>query len=262
MTSTPDADLQDVAADSSVDTLPDASEPRFHAAIFLERWKRADPKAEHTIASAMTFGNLPGQPGLHGADEYCRYHEVIVWSDTGPKPPDYGTFHLTAPALGTVQFTEKAAYEPPLGALGWNAGDLLKIATTGAEVPAFALEDTVPAPAILTTYDLPSVVAQQIHIDRSKPLPLEWTPVSTEVFLLLLQFDDAANPRRGLWCFFPGASGSAAVSTAALEHLLESKSVTLSNLYFGGASRKTKALERVDVEMVTWNAQGARVVVE
>jgi len=147
------------------------------------------------------------------------------------RSPDYGTFQLTTPKVGTVTFTEAKECEPASG-FAWDTGDTLTVTTTGGAIPSFSLTDTVPAQATVTSHDLPSLQPNQLVIPRSAPFAITWAPVTTEVFLLVLQFDDASNPRKGLWCFYPGAAGSASIPAEALAHLLPSQSVTSTNLYF------------------------------
>lgn len=246
------------AADGSTVDRPAAR--RYRAVVMLERWARADPRAEHTIAAVLSFNTDGSQPFLRDVDARCRYHERVDWTATQP-PPDYGTFHLAAPAIGEATFTEASGYEPSGGALGWDTGAALRVWTTGGEVPAFSLDDTVPAQASLTSHDLSALRAQELVIPRDSPFALRWTPAPTEVFALVLQFDEAASPQRGLWCFFPGAEGSASIPVAALSHLLDSSGVAFTNFYFSGVSRRSRSLERVDVEMVTWKGQAARILV-
>lgn len=226
----------------------------------IERWVRTDPAASHTIAATVTFHQDSPPPLFADIDEHCGYHDGY-WVPAGPKEPSFGPVTLVAPKLGTVTFPSPSGYEPA-GGLGWDTGDKLKLTAPGGDLPGFDLEDEVPAPVAVTSVDLVSLKANQLTIDRSKPYPLTWVPVSSEVFVLFLQFVDADYPLRGVLCFFPGQTGAAELPTAVLGHLIASKDVPMTNLYISGASRKTPSLPGVKLEMVTWNGRAARIQVQ
>ncbi len=235
--------------------------PRPLLVVGLERWERVDPRDRHTIAVALSFRTDGRAPSLLPADARCRYHEDLTWP-AGSAPPSYGLFRLATPRSGPVEFTEALAYEPADGSLAWDTGDRLRVETTGSEVPPFTLEDVVPAKVTLTSHDLPNLRANALRIPRATPLAIRWTPADGEVYLLFLQFDDARSPRRSLWCFYPARDGAASVSTAALSRLIPSSGVRATNLYFGGASRRRTTAGAIDVEMITWHAEAARVLVD
>lgn len=236
----------------------------YHAFVMLERWIRADPAAQHTIGAIAPFYQDSRLPHFGYVDAWCGYHEGD-WREPDRLPPSFGAVHMDIPQLGTVAWTETSvsnAYEPPGGTLGWDTGDTLKVVATGGDVPGFTLEDTVPSPAVLTSHDLSSLTAGELVIPRDQPFSLTWEPAPAEVFALFLQFDDASYIQHGVWCFFPGDTGSAVVSPELLGHLVPSSMVASTNFYFSGASREHLALEGVDLEMVTWNGEAARVLVQ
>lgn len=257
----------DAVADAgqSADGTTDAAvDPRYRAFFMVERWQRADPTANHTMAAIVSFHTDAQLPRFENIDGFCGYHEGD-WVHAGMTPPAFGTVRMEVPLLGEVTWVsdpQGAGYEPPSGMLGWDTGDNVKLTTSGGDVPGFVLEDTVPAKPLLTSHDLPKYKAGQLVIKRDQPLALTWEPVATEVFALFLQFDDATYKRKGILCFFPGASGSATIPTQVLAHLILTKEVKATNFYFSGASRKKLALDKADVEMVTWKGEAARVTVE
>lgn len=255
----------DAGSDAATDALGDADTgPRYRSFLMLERWARLDPKADNAMTGLVTFHADGAMPRATTIDERCVVHEGF-WKETGTRPPSWGTVRMQGTDLGEVTFVaddEGMGYEAPGAIPVWNTGSKLRVIAAGADLPGFDVEDTVPAQAFLTKWDLLTVKANEISIRRDQPLVLTWTPVSTDVFFLVLQFDDAASKRFGFWCTWPGASGTATVPTSIIGKAIASTSVKATNLYFGGASRKRLALDRVDLDVVTWKGQCARVLVQ
>jgi len=251
-------------ADASVDA--EAATPSKYLSVFMiERWARTDPKAEHTMTGVITVHTDDTMPRVVTIDEHCRLHEGI-WSG---KQPGFGPIRMQGTDIGEVEWTQDelggAGYEHSTGIPVWNTGSKLKLVVGSATFPGFELEDTVPAQAVLTSHDFVAMKANELQLRRDGTLDLAWTPVSTEVFTLVLQFVVATGgntlAKRGLWCFYPGAQGKATIPNGALSRLEPTSTGLLTNLYFGGASRKRLALDRVDVEMVTWKGQAVRATV-
>lgn len=263
-TAPPDASVADGSIDAPADAGAETSSgSRYRAFFMIERWLRTDPLAKNTMTAAPIFRS-DGLPRYTQIDEHCGYHEGD-WKSAGLRPPSFGAITMHAPSTGWVTWVEDAegaAWDAPPGTLAWNAGDAITVKASGRDLPGFELQDVVPEPALLTNHDMPSLRAGALRIPRAAPFALAWTPVPTEVFALFLQFRDYPDKSVGILCFFPGDRGAAEIPRAVLEHLEPAQSVLFTNFYFSAASRKRVALERVDVEMITWNGHSARVTID
>lgn len=239
---------------------------RYRAFLMLERWERSDPAARHTIAALQPFRSDDKQPSFTWLDSHCGHHRGD-WRRGDPLPPSHGITRMRAPALGEVAWNMNggsliSGYEPEGGAMGWDSGDRLEVTALGGDLPGFHVEAVVPERAELTSHDLEHAAARSVVIVRGEPLELTWDPVASEVIALFLQFEESTYLANGLWCFFPGAAGSAQVPVEAMNALLPTSAITNTNFYFGGAVRQQLALEGVDLESVTWKARAARVLVQ
>lgn len=244
----------------------DAAGPTWHALVSLERWHRSDPVAEHTMTGIRLDHLDDREPAWVQVDERCGYH-LSDWTNVDEPVPSFGTIRMQGTDVGEVVWESGErgpGWEDPTGALVWDTGSTLKVTADGADLPGFELEDTVPAQAVLTSHDFASLHANEMVLSRTEPLALTWQPAGSDVMLLMLQGDSAFSSFGvGLVCTFPGADGAASIPADVLSHLLPSTdpAAALTNIYFGGASRKDLELDDVDLTMITWKGEVARIQV-
>lgn len=234
----------------------------YFAWALVERFTR--DKVTKTMASVLTLNEGDAEPRLIRLDERCFFHTPLRWDLTGIDPPKYGQVTLTGP--GAKQWP--LDYDANGVGYGsstpeWDAGDLMGLHATGAEMPSFDFETVVPPEPTLTSKDLTALAQFEWTIHRSEPLELTWTPVSGEVHMLILQLDANASPQSGLRCVFPGMDGKATVTADFLGHLGPiGGSITQNNFYFHGITRKTATIDDVDIEFGNINGKAVRVNID
>lgn len=97
----------------------------------------------------------------------------------------------------------------------WAAGESIKIAGAGDEVPAFAT--SLPSPRTLDAgYDGPRVSQS---LDRTMQLGVSWTAATGDVVVTVDQTRADSLPRTQISCTFAGSTGGAWVPTDALAFL-------------------------------------------
>lgn len=235
--------------------------------VSLERWHRNDPSAEHTMAGIITFHLDDRLPYWRELDPFCGAG-YGNWEELEFRPASFGELRMQIADRGEVVWAYdghgEAGWEAADGALAWDSGDTLRVVAKGGEAPAFEVEDVVPALVELTSIDLRAQTANQLHIPRSQPLDLRWAATQGDVFLLIFQFQATNSLVRRHWlqCYWPGASGGATVPTEVLGVLDRSTPDVNTNLYFGGGSRKRQTLEGIDLDVITWKNEVARIQID
>ncbi|MBI1944258.1 MAG: hypothetical protein HYS27_01110 [Deltaproteobacteria bacterium] len=238
----------------------------FHSILALERWHRTDPAREVTMTGLVTFHVDDRLPSWLDVDESCRVQHGN-WDDSSFRPPSFGTIRMSVNGKEEETWTEDSqgiGWGAPDGTLAWDSGDSIRVTAEGDEAPGFEVEATMPQQVVLTSHDLAALSANEMHLDRSVPLELEWTATDGEVLLLFLQFDALNDMRkqRWIWCTWPAADGAATVPTTVLEHLVASHLLLSSNIYFGGVETQQLALEGLDLDVFTFKNEVARIQVD
>lgn len=239
----------------------------FHSYMALERWHRADPANEHTMTALVTMHRDERLPSWRALDAQCSV-SLGNWAEQQARPPSYGTVRMQLGDRREVRWAEdpygETRWEDANEALAWDSGDALRVVVEGAEAPGFTIDTVVPPLVELTSHDLRALAANALHVSRSQPLELRWAPTQGSVYLLFLQFKDGTRllRQRSVSCVFPAEPGEVSVSTDVLGQLLPSSPELGTNIYFGGGGLQTFELDGVDVEVVTFKNEVARIQID
>lgn len=239
----------------------------FTSLIALEKWHRSDPATNLTGTGLITFHQDTRVPRWADLDEHCGAH-FGNWAQSPNRKPSFGDVRMTVSNGSQMTWAEDEegmGWEAAAGeTAGWDSGDTLNVTAAGGEAPGFSLETVVPEQVVLTSHDLASLAANQLHVARGAPLELRWQPTTGSVLLLFLQFpaSNALHKERGIWCVFPASTGTVSVPPSVLENLVPSRPGLNTNIYFGGGSVVRRDVDGLDLRIVTFKNEAARIQVD
>lgn len=214
-----------------------------------------------TAVLTWRLGRDAAKPRAFPVGDNCMVHQG-TWNDTEFTPPSHGDMTFddgSGKSLKFVTVRTHCGFES--GADDWKAGQQMSLKAAGDALPAFELQNEIPAEPTLTTWDLAKVKPDEIKLSRSKQVDLEWTGGSGEVLVAMTVYSfPAFDFIHGIWCWFPAEAGKGTVPLEAIQTL--PKDFFSPHFYFAGLKRTAATTETVDVDWLAWFGRGAQFVWE
>lgn len=249
---------------------PEASE-RFWGLMALEKWKKDEAKPgapdrnwkTYAMTALVTWRLGRDAPLPRAwAEGPCMVTEG-TWADTTFAPPEHGTITLTG---ATSEPQKLVAYRDTWGVPDlvddnvWPEGRELTVSATGGALGAFSFTSTVPAVPQVSSVDFDGLKPEELHVSRSAPLTVHWTPQSGEVLVTFVQIDSVKYEFfHTIWCSFPGMDGSGTVPAAALGTFVDKSKTYLTHMYVGTVVRQPLTVGPVDYELRQWSGRAVRI---